>query len=224
MSENKNVGMPATEEGNLRKFMEAGLHLVKILEMTTLVDANKAPKLDTNGNPGIKITFQNKAGEVAEAGYYYSPLALNDPRRKEEKYLCKSEFRLHAVKKALGLGNKAADVSEVQKVKLWLVIRLEETFDTDGNPVMNDKGKPKKFHTVGDVYPYDNADPGKGRPVLKGDPKTDNENFLVGVFYERKTGTQGTSVRPAPLTAEEAGGAMVSAEDISGADAVKEDW
>ena len=53
--------------------------------------------------------------------------------------------------------------------------------------MFNEKGKAKKFHQVGDVYPYDAASEGHSRPVLKGDPRTDAYNFLTGIFYEKKS-------------------------------------
>ena len=191
MSETKSfsVGMPATEEGDNPKYMKEGLHLAKVLSISQYVDDKDVPKTDKNGNPGLKVVFANKDGERIDGTYYYSILPLDDPKRREDQYKCKSEFKLHALKRALGFGTNATPVEEIRKKKIWLVVILQEYFDSTGNPVFNDKGKVKKFHQVGDVYPYDATSEGHGRPVLKGDPRTDAENFLTGVFYEKKIST-----------------------------------
>jgi hypothetical protein len=188
MSETKSftVGMPATEEGVNPKYMKAGLHLVKVLSISQYVDDKDVPKTDKNGNPGLKVVFANKDGETIDGIYYYSTLPLDDPKRREDQYKCKSEFKLHALKRALGFGTNPTPMEEIRKKKIWLVVILQEYFDTAGKPVFNDKGKAKKFHQVGDVYPYDGTSEGHGRPVLKGDPRTDADNFLTGVFYEKK--------------------------------------
>lgn len=211
----KSMGMPATEEGEGRKFMQAGLHLAKVISMVVANDKNDQPRTDKNGNPGLKVTFQNKEGEQIDGVYYYSPFGLDDPRRKEKP--CDSEWRLHNLKKALGFGNKPVKLDEVLTKKIWLVVILQEYYDNAGNPVFTDKNKQKKFHNVGEAYPYDPNIPDKGRPVLKGDPRTDNENFLTGVFYERKVDTTVTVASSQAVQKDFAEDQLVSGKDVQGA-------
>ena len=216
------VGMPATEEGDSRKYMKEGLHLAKILSISHYVDDKDQPKTDKNGNPGLKVVFANREGEEMDGIYYYSTLALNDPRRKDEANKCKSEFKLHNLKRALGFGTKPTPIEEIRKKKIWLVVFLQEYFDTTGNPVFGTNGKARKFHHVGDVYPYDPNSEGRGRPVLKGDPRTDADNFLTGVFYEKKIDTTKTV---ASNETQPSGDEMqVTGNDLQSASATDGEW
>lgn len=184
----KPMGMPGTEEGNSVKYMQAGLHLAKIAEIVEAVDKEGKCLLDKNGNPAIKVTFQNKAEETISGIYYYSTLPLDHPDRKVDDKRCKSEFRLHQLKTAMGFGVKSVPVDKAKTAKVWLVVKLQDIVDREDNPVLKD-GKPKTWHVVGDVYPVKADDPNKGRPVLRGDPTTDSANFHTGVFYEKKVDT-----------------------------------
>ena len=184
----KSVGMPGTEESTNTKFMQAGLHLVKVKEIFEAVDKDGKKMLDKTGNPAVKVVFVNKAEEEIEGIYFYSPLAFDDPKRKLEEFKCKSEFRLHQLKTAMGFGMKPIPQDAAKKAKLWLVVKLQETVDAQGNPVMNEKtGKQKTWHTVGDAIAIAKDENEKLiRPMLKGDPQTDPENFRTGVFFETK--------------------------------------
>jgi len=88
--------------------------------------------------------------------------------------------------------------------------------------VFNEKGKAKKFHQLGDVYPYEGNSLGHGRPVLKGDPMTDADNFLTGVFYEKKIAT--TILIASSQTAQTEEHVSVTSDDLHKTTAETNEW
>ncbi len=185
MHEELNVIPETADTGS---FMKAGLHLVKIHSIETAMNEIGLSKMDKNGNPGLKITFENKDGDLISQVYYYSPLPLDHPDRLDDSKRCKSEFRLTQLKKAFGFGSKPITISEIKSKKCWMAIRRQDYFDTQGDAIMKD-GRQKSFHQIAEVWPMKDAtanDLTRGRPVLKGDPEIDSNNFFNGFFYEIK--------------------------------------
>lgn len=231
----KSVGLPETEEQkDFRYFMKAGLHVAKVREIVQLVDKDGKLQNDKNGNPGIKIIFytrdKNEKGESvepeAEAAYYYSPLPIDDPDRKNPDKMCKSEFKLTKLKQAMGFGLKAISAADAKKAKIWIAIKRQDIVDQEGNPVYKD-GKAISYHVVEDVFPYDANSPDTkfGRPVLMGDPITDAANFLTGYFYEKKQKTVSGSTSSKPASSASAGSETpISEGEVSAAPTQGDDW
>jgi hypothetical protein len=182
-------GLPATEESENRKYMSAGLHTVKIkaiLQNVKKVGDKEEIILDKKGNPSCRIVFVNKAGEEIEGTYFFSQFPAGDARRKDERFVCKSEFKLHHLKQALGFGTAQAPEAEVKKKKIWLAVAHQIVVDSEGNQLFKDN-KPRQYSIVKEVYPYNDKATDEGRPELVGDPQTDPDNFKTGFFFEKKT-------------------------------------
>lgn len=184
MKEEINILPETADTGSILK---AGLHLVKIQSIENAINEEGSPKTDRNGNPGLKITFENKEGDTISQVYYYSILPINHPDRLDDNKRCKSEFKLTQLKKAFGFGHKPISLAEIKTRKCWIAIRRQDFVDTQGSPIIKD-GKQKSFHQIADVWPLKDplTDPSRGRPVLKGDPEIDSGNFFIGYFYELK--------------------------------------
>ena len=197
-SKPKSSGIPGTEESTQQKYMQAGLHLVKVKEIVEAVNSKTNEKMfDGNGNPGIEIVFTNKEGEEIKGLYFYSTLPFDHPDRKDDKKRCKSEFRLHQLKQAMGFGVKPIPADKAKTVKFWLVVKLQDIVDKENNPLYGDNGKPRTWHVVGDAFPIEKDEAGNvKRPKLKGDPQTDPNNFMTGVFHEYKVDTKAPAPEP----------------------------
>ena len=189
MSEAKKAGkMPATDEGDSMKYMTAGVHLVKVQEIYEGVNFKSGkPIIDGNNNPSHRIVFVNKAGETIDSIYFFSPLPIGDPGRKDETKMCKSEWRMKELKVTMGLPiTKSVPIEEVKKKKLWIAVKLVETYTDETTPALNEKGNQKAYHEIFQIAALDLDKPNKGRPVIAGDPDTDADNFHTGKFYEKK--------------------------------------
>lgn len=224
--------MPATESEPQRKYMSAGLHLAKIVHLAENLKETAGKKeviCDRNNNPSIKVTFENKAGEQIDQVYFYSTYPLGDPRRKDDKTKCRSEFKLHRLKEVLGFGNADVPVAEVKKKKLWIAIAHQIMVDNDGNQLFKE-GKPRQFNILKDVFPYKKEEANGGRPVLSGDPETDKDHFLMGYFYDKKVDKSVSSATASSIAEEtedksETGGTPINPVELQDAGGGEDgDW
>lgn len=227
------TGLPETAEGG--SYMGAGMHLVKIHSIENAKNDDGTPKKDKNGNPGLKIVFENRGGESISQVYYYSPLPVNHPDRLDDNKRCKSEFKLTQLKKAFGFGTRSITTEELKTKKCWMAIRQTNVEDAAGNPILKD-GRQKSYTSIAEVFPLKEAtaaDPSRGRPVLKGDPETDPANFLKGYFYEVKVdvapqqstiNSAGFETGPGNDFQAGAGEIPVSSDEIPGAPTPGADW
>ena len=154
-----------------------GLHIAKISNIEDNIRDGKIVT-DKDGNPSIKITFKlkpvNEGSAPAEISdsFFYS----TDPKNK----VCKSEWKLRALKSAMGLNvEENTPVEKVKAAKCYIIVQLCEYIDSNGNLITDDNGDVMSFVKVGSRF-FSTA---QGKPTIDGDPAITGGK-PSGVFYE----------------------------------------
>lgn len=202
-----------------------GIHLFKFAKFEKAKDSNGNPRTDSRGYPGLVITFKcqhptektkNEKGEdvprlckISDT-FYYSTLPLDHPDRKDDDKRCKSEWKLMALKRACGWGQKEVTQQEYAVAKLWGLVYKAEHEDRDtGELITNDKGEVKySLKLDSTYYPFSN-DANHGKPALEGDPKNGpiGGKFLQRIKVTRRdegSSSESSTSTPIPAPTEEA--------------------
>jgi hypothetical protein len=179
---NENVAQIPGTEDSAPSFTKAGVYLFQPVRIVEWKDKNGMPKLK-DGHPGLMITFKDvEDGAMISSGFYYSTLPMNDPRRQDPAYKCKSEYQLSNLKVAMGFDpTKAIDTSEFMKSKFWSIIKeVRYIRKADGEIMRITYDLNRKF------FPYIPTAEFLGRPSIMGDPKLDKKGLPSGDFLEER--------------------------------------
>lgn len=157
-----------------------GLHKCKVKSVDRYTDDKGNEKRDSRGYPGLLITVKaqdkndidptTKKPKVkfANGVFYYSPLPLDHPDRKNPEKKCRSEFNLANLKKAWGFGQEAIEMEKLKDVIFWAGIKKIIFTNDDGEVIKNEDGTEKSITTLNmKFFPYVSDET---RPSIEGDP------------------------------------------------------
>ena len=165
--------------------MKAGLQKLKIVAIEDAVNKVGEWIKDGNGNPAIKITFENREGEKISDNFYY-PNGGN---------ICKSAFKLAGLRKAMGLDYMTPlshEAVQAKKYYVWAVIVEEHLMTAAGQPVTKN-GVPSIFNKLDKRY-YSGAE----KPKIEGDPLDPAFKGEIGAtFIAYRVDTSATAPRAA---------------------------
>jgi hypothetical protein len=208
MSTNEDMPViPATGDSE-QYITQAGIYLLQPVRISVYKDENGLPRKDKTGNPGISITFKDeKSGGMLTTSFYYSALPLDDPRRQDDAYRCKSEFKLANLKSAMGFPqNKVVQPTDFLTKKVWAPVKEVQFWTPEGEYVKSRCDIIQKF------FPYLPDTATKGKPSMLGDPAINPDGKPSHDFLEIKTDlVQSTApapekkFKPTPVEQEETG-------------------
>lgn len=128
------IDLPATTDQ--QKTMPIGIHRMTIIKMEKADGQNNQPILDNRNYPAYRIHFANAAGDTIDSLFHYSTKPKNDPTRADPATACKSEFRLHNLKGAMGFGDEPVKAEMIKgKWFYGMVIGEKWVHDANGEPV-----------------------------------------------------------------------------------------
>ena len=177
------IDLPATTDQ--QKTMPIGIHRMTIIKMEKAMDKNNQPILDNRNYPAYRIYFTNAAGDTIDSLFHYSTKPKNDPTRNDAATACKSEFRLHNLKRAMGFGDEPVKAEMIKGKFFYGMVTGEKwVHDANGEPVLRDekdKNSQIVFNRLGSIFWPDNA----VKPVKEGDPTNPASNGVASGDFMR---------------------------------------
>lgn len=162
-----------------------GLHPLRIEKI------EKSDKTDKDGNPSILIHFMGAKdpSQKIQSMFFY-PATENSE--------CKSDFRLRALRKALGYDH-TQQIEGVPKKGIYAVIAHVDMINPDGSPVLDRDGNPRTDVTLsGHFFP---AKPAPEKKFLPGTTPEENKLYHQTRVVYGKSG--GSSQSSAPTVKDE---------------------
>lgn len=174
------------------KYMNPGLQLVKIQNISVGTGQDGKAIVDKEGFPCLQIKFRNKAEEIMIDNFFYNPNP-SDGRKS------KSQWRLAALKVALGVKEEEEQsLATLSKIAVYTFVKKVLFVDEAGQPVLDSEGK-QRFTTqpLGKYFKYEK---GGKVPSVKEEELTDTRVYKKKAPVAQEPSKQADGFDDVPAT------------------------
>lgn len=119
---------------------QPGVYLAKVYSVDYAKDKQGNKRKNKNGYEGCEITLRTKEGKEFKHIFWYG----------------KGQFLLDNFLLKLGINNskEEVEVTQAEGKKVWVALKEIKIVDSKRNPILNNKGYPKKYYEVHEFYTF----------------------------------------------------------------------